>query len=376
MSTKYPFTLIKQEIAKREGKALDFAVGTTPFSISTTLLKWIRDNSDLALVPAHSAHISEFKATATEYLHRQYGLEVSPHCILPAAGGRAAMSVIAACKLSPGDTVIVTEPGYPAFARIAAQSGVRVVTSHLNPDQGFLPDVERSSDIDYESVAMVAVNYPNNPSGVLLSDAVENKLDHMSGDATILFNDATYGPLVYAQTPRSLLSTRHASHRTRQVIELHSFSKLFPIGPLAVSFIVGSEDLIESIATFSEYAWSPLSRLHLAATAECLRHDDRIERFRHHIPTQMEALRSTLDHIGFRSYPADSGMYILCQTPSRIADVPVASAQNAAKLLMDRFDIAVVPVDTATHSYLRFSALFRPQDLEKLSALRASLNLS
>jgi aspartate/methionine/tyrosine aminotransferase len=376
LSTKYPFTLIKQEIVKREGKALDFAVGTPPFSISATLLKWIRDNSDLALVPAHSSHISEFKATAAEYLQRQYRLEVLPHCILPAAGGRAAMSVIAACKLSPGDTVVVTEPGYPAFARIAAQRGARVAVSYLNPDDGFLPDVEHSSDIDYESVAMIAVNYPNNPSGAVLSDAVENKLDTMSGNKTILFNDATYGPLVYGRKPRSLLSAQPASYRTREIIELHSFSKLFPIGPLAVSFIVGSEDLIESIATFSEYAWSPLSRLHLAATAECLRHDDRIERFRHHIPAQMKALQTTLEHVGLRSFPADSGMYILCQTPSRIAEVTVDSAQSAAKLLMDRFDIAVVPVDTETHSYLRFSALFRPQDLEKLSALRTRLKLS
>ena len=43
--------------------------------------------------------------------------------------------------------------------------------------------------------------------------------------------------------------------------------------------------------------------------------------------------------------------------------------------MMDKFDIAVVPLGTEDHSFLRFSAQYRPRDLERLSELRSTLKI-
>ena len=129
MSDKYPFTLIKEEIAKRKGKALDFAVGAPPFALSSEMSDWLQANSKLALIPGNRRDINEFAVAAAKFLKRQYDVEIAPENILPTAGGRAAMGTLAACTLSPSSTVIVTEPGYPAFARLAAQLGARVVVT-------------------------------------------------------------------------------------------------------------------------------------------------------------------------------------------------------------------------------------------------------
>jgi len=375
VSEKYPFTLIKENIAKRQGKALDFAIGTQPFPLSSEMSDWIRKHSELALAPATPKHIDEFATTAVAYLNRHYGLDISPECILPTAGGRAGMGILAACTIKPADTVIVTEPGYPAFARIAAQRGARVIASQLNPDDEFSPEFEYNEKLLRGSVAMVAVNYPNNPSGATLSSAVRNKLKYLANHGATLFNDATYGPLVYNDEPRSILSEVFSPGDQPDVVELHSFSKLIPIGPMAVSFLAGTPDLVQSMATYSEYAWSPLSRLQLAATAECLRDDDRIQKFRDYVPGQLEALRSTLTEIGFKTFRAHSGTYLISEVPKSIGDTQISSAQEAARHLMESFDIAVVPLDTHNRSYLRFSALYRPNDLKKLAALRQQLRL-
>ena len=222
---------------------------------------------------------------------------------------------------------------------------------------------------------MVAVNYPNNPSGATLSSAVREKLGYLASGGATLFNDATYGPLVYNDEPRSLLAEVLPSDDGPDVVELHSFSKLFPIGPLAVSFLAGSRWLVQSMATYSEYAWSPLSRLQLAATAECLTDEGRIQKFRDHVPGQLESLRLTLTEIGFRTFSANSGTYLISEVPKSIGGTPIASAQDAAKQLMESFDIAVVPLDTQNRSYLRFSALYRPHDLERLAAIGPMLRL-
>jgi len=375
VSEKYPFTLIKEEIARRKGAALDFAVGTPAFPLSAEMSGWLRDNSELALVPGNRDDIAEFAAAAASFLHLQYDVRIDPQNILPTAGGRAAMGILAACTLSPASTVIVTEPGYPAFARLAAQLGANVIVSHLDHNNGFAPDFEYSDDVARGSVTMVAVNYPNNPSGSTLSPAVLQKLRYLANPGLTLFNDATYGPLVYDDKPHSLLAEVFPEDTQPDIVELHSFSKHYPIGPLAVAFLAGSTDLMHSMSTYSEYAWSPLSRLQLRATAKCLQDIDRISRIREHVPGQLKALQAVLDEIGFGTYTSHSGSYLICDVPQAIAGEHVTSAQHAARLLMDRFDIAVVPLGKGDHSYLRFSALYRPHDLERLSALGPELQV-
>jgi aspartate/methionine/tyrosine aminotransferase len=223
---------------------------------------------------------------------------------------------------------------------------------------------------------MVAVNYPNNPSGSMLSPSVLHRLRYMAGPGVTLFNDATYGPLVYNAEPRSLLGAEFPADAMPELVELHSFSKLYPIGPLAVSFLAGSASLVQMMATYSEFAWSPLSRLQLGATAKCLQDRDRIQRFLDYFPRQLEALRATLTGIGFRPHRAHSGAYLVCDVPDAIAGSKVSSAQGAAKLLMSKYDVAVVPLDTSGRSYLRFTALYRPHDLEKLAQLGSRLRLN
>lgn len=376
MSKKYPFTLIKEEIAKRKGKALDFAVGTTPYPLSDEMSDWIGENVQLALVPGTRADIAEFGQAAAAYLEREFGVEVDPGTVLPTSGGRAAMSVLAACTLSADDGVLVTEPGYPAFARLAAQRGANVIVSHLDADNDFAPDFDYDDAHPRASVSMISVNYPNNPTGGTLSGPVCRKLAELASEHAILFNDATYAPLVYNAKPRSLLDDEFQNSTDATLVELHCFSKLYPIGPQAASFMVGNAELLASLSTYSEYAWSPLSRFQLQATAKCLGDSARIEQFRTHIPPRLEALNATLTALGFKTYPSHSGSYLVSAVPTSIAGQAIDSATSAARLLMDLFDIAVVPLDTSGGSYLRFAALHRPADLDRLADLGDKLAIA
>jgi aspartate/methionine/tyrosine aminotransferase len=376
MSTKYPFTVIKQEIARRQGAALDFAVGTQPLPLSPEMAAWIREHSDLALVPGTPDDIAAFAAAAALYMQQEYSLDMVAEHVLPTGGGRAGMGVLAACALRQGDNVLVTEPGYPAFARLAEQRGANVIVSELDPDAGFAPQPGPGSALAQTPFTMLAVNYPNNPSGATVSAPVMERLRELSGPGTVLFNDATYGPLVYDDAPRSMLAEQFAGGHRPEVVELHSFSKLYPVGPLAVSFLASPAELLQDLKTYSEYAWSPLSRLQLATTARCLEDRERIQRFRDLLPQNLADLQATLQALGFRTHAAHAGTYMICDVPETVVGARVESAQHAARLLMDALDIAVVPLDTASHHYLRFTALYRPHDLERLAALDGRLGLS
>jgi aspartate/methionine/tyrosine aminotransferase len=223
---------------------------------------------------------------------------------------------------------------------------------------------------------VISINYPNNPTGAKLSGAVVASLCELVSESTVLFNDATYGPLVYDEQPRSLVASEKLNERAVELLELHSFSKLFPLGPIAVSFLAGSEATMEPIKTYSEFAWSPLSRLQLHATIRCLRDSERLRELRHFFPSQLESLYNTLNDIGFRAFPTPAGVYTICEVPSHIDGKPISSADEAADQLLERFDLAVVPLDTPRRSYLRFSSLYQPEDLERLAGLRNRLRLA
>ena len=375
MNDRYPFTLIKEEIARRQGRAIDFAVGAPALPMSEDFGHWLHEHVDLATIPCTPADIRAFSADAVAFLSSRYGVELEPEQILPTGGGRAAMAVLAACTVSQGDTVVVTEPGYPAFARLAAQRNANVIASALDPDNDFAPDFSYSPATPRGSVTMIAVNYPNNPTGSTLSDTVLGKLHELAVEKLILFNDATYAPLVYGEAPRCLLGETFAKGRQPEVVELHSFSKLYPIGPLAVAFLAGPRDRLASLAAYSEFAWSPLSRLQLAATSWCLQDTERLQRICELVPPRLDALKDVLETLGFRTHSARSGTYLVCDAPSEIGGVTVASAHEAARQLMERFDIAVVPLGNERRSYLRFTALYRAQDLERLADVGSALRV-
>jgi LL-diaminopimelate aminotransferase len=376
MTKRYPFTAIKEKLTERQERALDFAVGRRTIPLPEAIDDWIRANADLALKPAGRAEADEFAHAASAYLARVYRAEVPAERILTTPGGRAAMSAFVACALSPGDKVLVTEPGYPAFARLATHRHAKVLVSCLDPGNSFLPELDSVAGAHNGPLRVVSVNYPNNPTGATLSTDVISKLGEITSATTILFNDATYGPLVYDEQPGSLLGKGIGEPSQNEIVELHSFSKLFPLGPVAVSFLAGSEAMMQSVATYSEFAWSPPSQLQLKATTMCLHDEARLQELREFFPVQLQALRQTLIRIGFEPCPSPAGVYTICKVPSRIAGKPVTSAEQAANRLMDEFELAVYPLDTPRHNYLRFSSLYRGEDLERLSRLGARLQIA
>lgn len=375
MAKRYPFTLIKEKLAARKDRVLDFAVGRLRFALPDEIGAWIRANPELALQSSTRAEVEHFTAAAAELLAREYAVDIAPENILPAPGGRAAMSAFVAYALEPGDSVFVTEPGYPAFARLARHRHAQIHDVLLNGDVDFVPDFGAALKAALHRPRVIALNYPNNPTGAILTGDTVAAIRGAASAATIVFNDATYGPLVYDEPPQSLLRDGVLEGADIERVELHSFSKLFPLGPIALSFLAGSSQTMEEVSTYSEFAWSPPSKMQLGATAMCLRDEQRFRELRDLLPRQIATLREALVACGFAPFAAPAGVYVLCRVPESIGGKAVTSAEEAAVRLIDEFDLAVVPWDTPESSYLRFSALHLPEDVERLQALGDTLQL-
>ena len=249
-----------------------------------------------------------------------------------------------------------------------------VLNVYLDPEHAFAPDISTISDaID---VGVIALNYPNNPTAAVFSqDTRSAAADLARKHAAVVFNDAVYGPLTYDGHPTCLLTDHAAGNSGVQFVELHSLTKLYPLGPLSGSFLVGNDEQMQAIATYSEFAWSPMSTLQTRATTWCLGDASGRHRIRDFYAQQLGRLRDILVDLGFQPYPTPSGMYALCRLPTHIAGRAVGSAQEAAAVLLDDFAVAVMPYDVPGNNYLRFCSLYSDQDLETLAGLKDRLRL-
>src|SRR5215472_11493775 len=107
------------------------------------------------------------KQSAARYLERVCGVKgIDPETeVIHSIGSKAALSILPAALINPGDFVLMTTPGYPVFGTHAKYYGGRVHNLPLTEANRFLPDLE-SVPADVLSKAKVLVlNYPNNPTG-------------------------------------------------------------------------------------------------------------------------------------------------------------------------------------------------------------------
>jgi len=367
---RYPIAAIRERVRDFDGPLLDFAVGHQSDPSPPELRELLTNEASRLLVSGNAAgEHAPFCAAAAAMLKRTYGIEVDPASILPVPGGRTAMTFLVTAATRPDDVLIVTEPGYPAMGRIASQLRTRTLMVSLDPGRGFAPDLSGVSPETLSQVGFVALNYPNNPTGAAVSGDVIDELAGRLQPGTLLFNDATYGPLTFAGTPWSLIERAGDRHPHLRLLELHSLSKLYAVGPLPISFLLGDPELVAELRELSEFAWSDQSSLSLRVAIWCLSDGSRLDSARSLYRKRLQDLREAVEALGFEAFEPAGGMYLLCRAPRSVGGIAVSTATEAAERLLTDHAIAVVPWDVSPHSYLRFSGRYRAEDLERLLAL-------
>jgi aspartate/methionine/tyrosine aminotransferase len=368
-NSRYRFSVVRDRLHRHEAPYLDFVFGRHKYALPEGVQETVRRYGELALRRCTRDESEAFSQTAVDFLSRCYGIEQSPTRVLPTPGGRAGLNALVATLISPGQTVVVTEPGYPVFDRVAAQAHAEVKPVALDPDRDFDPDLEPVTDGRAGAVRILALNYPNNPTGAVPSTTTLAGMRDRLDDDTIWFNDATYGPLTYGDRPFSLLATEPARRGEVRALELHSLGKLFPLGPLSASFLIGDDELVDAVRDYSDFAWSPMSALQLRVAGECLCRDDHVAALRDRLRERLAGLGEVLSELGFDCFPVRGGIYQLCRAPASVGGRRVDGADEAAEALLANHDVAVMPFQVGGNAYVRFSALYSPEELESLAGL-------
>ena len=288
---------------------------------------------------APMAGVPRLKELIAKKLSHDYGCALDAETSITVTDGATeGLFDAITCVVRPGDEVIVFDPCYDSYEPAVLLSGGRV--RHLALDASFHIDWQRLKDALNPRTRLIIVNFPNNPSGALLSAEDLETLNELVRDSGVfVISDEVYEHIVYdGRAHQSLLG--HAELRERSFV-VGSFGKAFHTTGWKVGWVAAPPALtaelrrVHQFVTFStstaaQHAFADLLAEHSGLLAELPRfYQEKRDRF-----------RRLLAPSRFKLLPV-AGTYFQLADYSALSNEP--DLEFARKLAVE-VGVAVIPV--------------------------------
>ncbi len=302
------------------------------------------------------------KGAAARYMERVCGVAgIDPATeVLHSIGSKAALSILPAALINPGDYVLMTTPGYPVFGTHAKYYGGLVHNLPLTEQNNFLPDLDSVPAEVLSKAKVLVINYPNNPTGASATREFFVKVvEFAEKNNIVVIHDAAYAALVFEGKPMSFLATPGAKDVG---VELHSTSKTFNMTGWRVGFVVGNALLVKAYGDVKDNTDSGQFLGIQHAAAYCFDHPEMTEKISDKYSRRMDGLVKALQGAGFNAKKPKGSFFLYVKAPKAAIKnsgerVEFKTAEDAMQWLLTEKLISTVPWDDIG-AFLRFSVTF------------------
>lgn len=318
----YPFARLTDARARLEAKGvrlIDFGVGEpreeTPAFIREALIAAVRDEP-VSPYPL-AAGLPELREAIASWIRRRFGARLDPGIeVLPTLGSKEAIFHLAQVLIGPGsprDLVAVTTPGYPVPERGARFAGARVVELPLDPASGWLPAFDALSEETWRRLALIWVNYPNNPTGALATVGFYRELaEACRRHGVVLASDEAYSEIwLGEERPRSVLEVEDPTH----VLAFNSLSKRSSMPGYRAGFVAGDPLLIAAMKQVRPSVGVTPQRFVQRAAIAAWDDEEHVEQTRARYRAKRDALLPGLLTAGLEPVGGEGGFFLWCRVP-------------------------------------------------------------
>ena len=157
-----------------EENVFDFSLGNpnvpAPKIVNDTLIKLINEQSPTVLHGYTSAvGDNNVRLAIASYLNKTYNADVDYNLIYMTVGAAAALTISLNAILNEGDEVIVIAPYFPEYKVFIEKAKGAIVISESDKNT-FKPNLEDLKAKINSKTKAIIINYPNNPTGVVLNE--------------------------------------------------------------------------------------------------------------------------------------------------------------------------------------------------------------
>jgi aspartate aminotransferase len=264
-------------------------------------------------------HYSETKGITKlrTAIAQKWGSHVNADQVIVTPGGRFAVFAAISSLLSTGDELICIEPAWPAYRECAAFVGSTTKTLKTTLEEDWNPDTGKLEDMINGSTKMIALNYPNNPTGRILNKNIIDKIVSLAKDHGIyLLSDEVYSDYAFNGFFRSLLDYGY-----EKSIIISSFSKGHAMTGFRVGYAVADENIINRMAKVQATGLTsvaePMQYAALAALEESSSANAKL------IKRRLEIICNKLREMSLQFVEPDGAMYVYPKLGDGKRDVPI-----------------------------------------------------
>ena len=316
--------------------------------------------------------LDELREAIAAWYARRFEVSLDPATeIVPLIGSKEGIAHLPLALVNPGDTVLMTDPGYPVYAIGTMLAGGVSHSLPLTAERGWIPDL---TDVPADALAnarLLWLCYPGNPTAAVAPfEFFEEAVGFARENHLVLAQDAAYSEVVFdGYRCRSILEIPEA----RDVaVEFHSLSKTYNMTGWRVGWMAGNPAVVEALGRVKTNVDSGIFQAVQHASITALDIDQEWIGARNaHLQDRRDRVVSALRNVGVAAEIPKASLYVWSPTPGGMSSVEFATR------LIDEVGVIVTPgvgFGAAGEGHFRIS-LTTPDDrldeaLERIATVR------
>src|SRR5262245_8626827 len=233
---------------KAHGKdVVELQIGDSPFATPASAR-----SAGIRAIERHQSHycsslgLPDFRQVIAKSYREEFGVPITADNVVVGPGAKLFEQFFCEAFLDPGDEVLVFSPHFPTYGPNIERRGARMVTSRLQQEHQFRPDlhdVERFLRTSAKPRA-IFLNSPHNPTGGVATDQdLHDLADLIRGKNIAVFSDEPYCHMVWEGRHVTLLSE---PDMLEQVVAVYTFSKSYSMSGWRLGYTITSPRLVDA----------------------------------------------------------------------------------------------------------------------------------
>ncbi|AJW71314.1 aminotransferase class I/II-fold pyridoxal phosphate-dependent enzyme [Nitrosopumilus adriaticus] len=236
---------LKAKSMEQQGKKIiHMEVGEPDFLPPLIVKKALEEVFDKGFLKYGQARgMPTFREALAKYASKKFNAKVTEDNIIVSPGARFSIFTAITTLLNPGDEMIVIEPAWPAYKDCALNAGIKVRTISTTLEEKWDPSLEQIKNTINSNTKMIVLNYPNNPTGKILSEKLQDTIVELAkqNDLYVLSDE------IYSQYAKSNWKSI-LSYDYKKSIVTQSFSKSHAMTGFRIGYAIADTEIIEKMA--------------------------------------------------------------------------------------------------------------------------------
>jgi aspartate aminotransferase len=249
--------------------------------------------------------------------------------IMICPGARFGVYLAITTLLNPGDEIIVIEPAWPAYKDCALNAGIKVRTIKTTLETKWEPSIEQINNAINENTKMIVLNYPNNPTGKMISEDLDSIMQTAKEHDLYVLSDEIYSDYTF----KGLIDMEMEDYKKSIITK--SFSKSYAMTGYRIGYVIAEPSIIEKMSKLQTLSLTNVSEPIQYVALKAL-DVDTFENERK-IKSRLEVLVKSAKDIGLEFVEPDGAMYLFAKTKYKNFD-----ATKFSEKLLER-GVAIAP---------------------------------